>query len=546
MQPGDAADVQQRTLVQARGVSTIVHLYSDGRFAKLSEAELAKMSLRKAGDEADRGGLNLRYHMAGNREFTPGNANNLGIVGMNILKEPPRKHDPAADTQRLLAIVRVANFRSTKTAAKVKLDVLVDGVVSHAFDQTIDIKPRKYVAPVKEEDEAADEPGEADARFQLPALDPRLNLVLHASLDKSNDDFALDDQAWLAIGITRKAKVLLVGTPNRILDAFFEQEATRKLCTAEWLSPADLATDKYKQKARSGEVDLVIFDRCAPADEADMPLANTFFIDRPPPPWQRGKDVLPDPLLMPSKPQQQHPLLRHITTIWEVRTAAAFDFEAEAAKLAKLPDGDPRKRSVPALTRIIETSNQKPILFSLPRGPHLDHVLTFPLLSDDGGLPSNWYGLPSFPLFFQNVLYMLGNVDVRAVSIQAGDPVLLRPEAGFRSVTVTPPGKRVINLPRKERNEVVFSDTDILGVYRYQARMTEQQDEKAPTRSFAVNLLDANESNIEPKKAINIGSERIVTDEEKFQTREIWKWILLLAVLLLVIEWFVYQRRIAI
>ena len=93
-----------------------------------------------------------------------------------------------------------------------------------------------------------------------------------------------------------------------------------------------------------------------------MPLANTLFIDRPPPPWVRGTAVLRDPLLMPSKPQQQHPLLRHITTIWEVRTAEAFQFDvqknlnADALKQTQLPDGDAKKRVVPALTRIIEES----------------------------------------------------------------------------------------------------------------------------------------------------------------------------------------------
>ena len=70
--------------------------------------------------------------------------------------------------------------------------------------------------------------------------------------------------------------------------------------------------------------------------------------------------------------------------------------------------------------------------------------------------------------------------------------------------------------------------------------------EREPVRGFAVNLLDLNESNIEPRRYIRIGNERVSAGEEKYQTREIWKWILLLAVLLLLAEWFVYQRRIAV
>ena len=88
--------------------------------------------------------------------------------------------------------------------------------------------------------------------------------------------------------------------------------------------------------------------------------------------------------------------------------------------------------------------------------------------------------------------------------------------------------------------------SEALGVYRYQALAADQPDDRKLTRSFAVNLLDANESNIEPRRVINIGSESVKTDVEKYQTREIWKWILLLALLLLVTEWLVYHRRISV
>ena len=42
----------------------------------------------------------------------------------------------------------------------------------------------------------------------------------------------------------------------------------------------------YKKPARDGAFDLVIFDRCAPAAEDALPLANTFFIGDVPPPWK--------------------------------------------------------------------------------------------------------------------------------------------------------------------------------------------------------------------------------------------------------------------
>lgn len=565
VQPEEEGKGMRREMAPMRGISTVVHLFSDGRYAKLSEAALAQLSSRQAGNFA-LGNLNLRYHMAGklekdaNDNYKRGDSNNLGIVGLNILKQRPKEGAKREDTQQMLAYVRVANFRAQKASVKLKLDVYVDGTLTHPMHRTIELKPRSYVAGNEEKGiEEKDEPGENERKqgeFQLPPLDPRRNITLYASLEKANDDFALDDQAWLAIGTTRKAKVLIVGRYNRALDAFFDKDVLAKVATVEWMSPADLKTDKYKKRARSGDVDLVIFDRCAPDEEADMPLANTFFIDRPPPPWERGKTVLKHPRMMPSK--RQHPLLRYLTTIWDVRTEEAFVFDTvknlrpEAAKEFELQEGESKKRTLPSVTRLVETSNQVPLLFTLPRGPFTDLVMAFPLINDDGDVVSNWPLETSFPLFFRNVLYTLGNVDdsVRAISVQPGEPVMLRPEAGFDRIKITtpPPNKKDIDLARGERSEVVFAGTNDVGVYRYQARSKDKEADSStqPMRSFAVNLLDTNESNIEPRAAINIGSERYATGEEKRQTREVWKWILLLALSLLLTEWFIYHRRIAV
>lgn len=555
-QPDDVPKEQERTFVQPRGISTVVHVYSDGRFAKLSEVALTGLSLRMADNDPTGGGLNLRYHRAG-KITEPGNTNNLAIVGLNVMRKPAdKKKGAAVNVQKLLAHIRVANYRAQKAALRVKLDVYVDGLLTHPLIQGLEVPERKYIEG-KEDGEEKDEPGEASMPFDLPPLDPARNIVLQAYLDKPGDDFPLDDEANLAVGTMRKAKILIVGRANQVLDAFFEQEPTKKIAIAERMTVDDLTGENYRKKARSGDYDLVIFDRCAPADEADMPMANTFFIDRPPPPWQRGDKMLKNPLMMPSK--QQHPLLRYLTTIWDVRTHEAFVFDVQKnldpkiAELVQLPDGDPKKRSLPAVTRIIETSNQAPLLFTMARGPHTDVVQTFPLMNDKDELVTDWPLQTSFPLFFRNVLYILGNVDdsVRALSVSAGEPVVLRPEAGFNELVITTPAKKKIELKRGVAfvsNEIVFADTEVLGIYRYlvDPKKDDKEKETQAPRAFAVNLLDVNESNIEPRSSIRIGNERIDAGKEKFQTREIWKWILLLAVLLLAVEWYIYHRRIAV
>src|SRR5437870_3010709 len=70
-----------RTYVLPQGTAAEVHLFSDGRFPPLSEAALAGLSSRLAGNERALGNLNLRYHMSGK----PG-TDNIGIVSFNAVR----------------------------------------------------------------------------------------------------------------------------------------------------------------------------------------------------------------------------------------------------------------------------------------------------------------------------------------------------------------------------------------------------------------------------------------------------------------------------
>jgi hypothetical protein len=564
-QPEDVPADQKRTFVQARGIDTTVHLYSDGRYAKLSEATLASLNARLAGFadvQGKLGNLNLRYHMAGTAGAE--NVNNVGIVALSAVRyieDPLKLQKPGElDAQQLLVTARVANYRPARAEVKLRIDVYVDGQLFLPRQQTLSIEPRQIVpadpAAGKEEE---DRPGEKGMDVKLPPLDLSKHIVLHARLDGHRDDFALDDEAWLAVSVLRKAKVLIVGPPNAVLDAFFDQEATGRLATFERREPADLTTEAYRKHARGGDVDLVIFDRCAPESEADMPLANTLFIDAVPPPWQKSKRTFRPPVVIPSK--GNHPLLRYLTTLSEMRVAEAFEFDERKdlnpdAK-APPPDTEPEpekakgeddgKRGVTTMTRILESSGQKPLMFTLNRGPYVDLVQTFTLVGAKGELVTDWPLQPSFPLFLRNVLYTLGKVDdaVRPAGVQPGEPMVLRPEAGVEQLEVTPPRGGVIKLERGQRPDFVFAETERVGVYKYQG-VAREADPANPWRSFAVNLLDTNESNIEPREEIRIGSERITTGQERPQPREIWKWILLLAVALLTVEWVVYNRRISV
>src|SRR5262249_14646508 len=162
------------------------------------------------------------------------------------------------------------------------------GKMIHPAQMTLRLSPRTVKkADADSDEDDKDVPGEVlhpqtgkpdPPVFELPPMDLRGNIVLHAYLADSRDSFPLDDSAWLVLGTVRKAKVLIIGPDNPVLEAFFDQEATQRLASVERMPAQNIGADSYRKKASAGEVDLVIFDRCTPDDEADMPQANPLFI----------------------------------------------------------------------------------------------------------------------------------------------------------------------------------------------------------------------------------------------------------------------------
>ncbi|HYV35726.1 MAG TPA: hypothetical protein VE988_08485, partial [Gemmataceae bacterium] len=504
---------------------------------------LTKLNSLMAGNTSTLGNLQLHFQLAG----VPGpqNVNNVGILAFNVVREEAdktNKQDPNAS--KMQAFVQVRNYRPESCEVKLVLDITSDGKQIHSGQQTVTLPKRTIVRQkTDKENVTKDEPGDAQAVFLLPQFDLRSNTILRVHLDGVNDDFDKDDEAWLVIGMVRKSKVLIVTAGNQILDAFFRQEAATKVAKVNTLTPTDLDKEIYLNAARSGEYDLVIFDRCIPAKEEDMPAANTVCIDVPPPPWEKGKP-LKSPGVYVSKREKDHPLLRHLTTLWDIGISEAFRFDlkdnlSQVGRELYLEGGPKAKKQLPNITPLLEASGNSPLLFTMPRGSFTDLVMTFPLMDGDGNLTTDWPLQVSFPLFLRNVLYVLGNVTEadRERTVQPGEPMILRPEADIKKLTITPPKGSPEKLQRGARPEFIFAGTEQLGVYK-----VERDD--GVVRHFAVNLLDPNESNIEPRTDIKIGGDEVVAGQERRQPRELWKWIALAALILLLVEWYIYNRRI--
>jgi hypothetical protein len=178
------------------------------------------------------------------------------------------------------------------------------------------------------------------------------------------------------------------------------------------------------------------------------------------------------------------------------------------------------------------------VLFVLPRRAFQDAVLAFPLVNDRGQWTTTWSLKLSFPVFLRNLLYLLGNVSDAAAeeNVQPGMIKTLRPDTAVDHLEVVDPARQRETVTRGISGDFSYKNTESVGVYEVAWA--------GGQRRFAVNLLDADESNIQPRDAIQIGEQRLAAGQSRRQTYDTWKWIALAALVLLVLEWAVYHRRV--
>src|SRR5205085_12450940 len=139
-------------------------------------------------------------------------------------------------------------------------------------------------------------------------------------------------------------------------------------------SAAHLARETSLGPARNGTYDLMIFDRCAPGNEQDLPRSNTFFLGRPPPPWKFAELPRVDNPYVTGW-MANHPLLRDLRALYTIEVDQSF-------KLTGLPPRTPLLIEGRKVTR--EQNTDTALLVALSRQSYTDLVLTFPLFTEKG------------------------------------------------------------------------------------------------------------------------------------------------------------------
>jgi hypothetical protein len=154
-------------------------------------------------------------------------------------------------------------------------------------------------------------------------------------------------------------------------------------------------------------------------------------------------------------------------------------------------------------------------------------------------LQSNWPLRVSFPIFIANAVEWLDPANARSgqLLVKAGDPFRLAlPEPASSAQVSLPDGSTKLLTLDPTANELVFGDTYKAGVYRLRLGTNDTV--------FCVNLLDAAESNIQPRDALQLGKYTTVrATTQQRANMELWRTVAALGLLVLLAEWWYYHRR---
>jgi hypothetical protein len=388
--------------------------------------------------------------------------------------------------------------------------------------------------------------GKLTARLKYE-LDPKV----------TQDALPQDDIGYAALNDAEPGRVLVVTPGNVALEVALATQRAGKFAKIEFQKPDFMTGDEYKRDSTSGAYDLVIYDQCAPAN---MPRSNTLFIGQlpPGPAWRGGKksesegkdkagDAAKDakadaPPPKAAVPQiidwdRSHPLLASV-------------------ELANVDIADSIVLEPPPGATVLIDSTAGPIAAVAPRDAYQDAVLGFEIIGQaaDGSrtVNTNWTRRLSFPTFCLNTLeFLAGSTeDSQLASTRPGRPVELRPTGNVPELTIVDPQKTEHMIRRTAQDVFQFQDTNQLGVY--DVKRGDQVIER-----FAVNLFDRQESDVRVRPSqskdgktvtpadIRIGNIDVAATVNETPSRtEAWKLVLAGALFVLVLEWYIYNRRV--
>ena len=481
-----------------------------GEAMKPGEANPASMFVYSDGRVADAGELSFRglvtYEKIGDEK-----TGNIAIVALSARRNFERPNE-------VTVFARLANFGPDPVGADLELSVAEIDPANPSAENFVQrqVKEATSLLPDRWTDQQRKDSGQSPRDSVEFKLDLTTAAIIRVEQkNKANDKLDVDDRAQVVVPPPKTLGVVLVSDGNYFLEKAMDALGLQR---AKTMSPAE-----YESTVPS-DYDVIVFDRHSPAK---LPAAGNFvYFGAVPPglPLKQSTSSAGVPQIVTDVGvldwQRDHPLLKTLNV--------SKVFAAEAMRLDVPPDAE---------TIIEGTTTPLLVLYRQPRSTHL--VCAFDLLQ------SNWPMRETFPYFLYNAMQFLAlgsDMDVREGYAPGAMPRiprtnLTRAGANVQELTlIGPDGKRTIRVP--ETGDVALPSLDRVGLYRTEPSVPQFE-------RIAVNLLDANESNLTPKD-VAPGDVGTVEDVAGGKRRVEWWWWLVAAVALpmLMVEWWIYSRRV--
>lgn len=320
--------------------------------------------------------------------------------------------------------------------------------------------------------------------------------ILDAKIDLQ-DDLLVDNEARLVLPRLDPVPLVLV-TPGNVF-----------LQTALNLDPTVTVTERTSLPAEVPPGTLLVVD-CVPLPKVPAGVSTLLI-------GSVGSAVpgtVRETVNLPSVADwdRRHPLLDHIDlTGLQLTSAAVLNPEHNA--------------------QVLIESDKGPVAVSVEQPGQRIVYLGWDLHRSDFPLRS------SFPIFIANCLDWLTGQRQRAqlVNLHTGQIIQVPLNPGTTKATLTAPDGRARQLDVDDAL-LTLNQLTRAGVYKLQAGKV--------NRRYAVNLLDATESDLTPHDLKSQqGDQRIARGPIRTQ-REFWRGILLLVLVLMCVEWWVFHRRV--
>jgi hypothetical protein len=472
----------------------------------------------------------LSVHVFSDGRLAAEDPSNLALPGSEVFYERLGRPD-TANVGFVTAAVRRSDDNPERVSVFARL--LHSGPEATAANVTMRIGGRAIRTKAVELPAASERgPGDAAVTFEFTrAGEAEIELV-----HDRPDPLPADDAARLTLLPAQRLSVLLVTDDNPYLRGAINAAGARRL---EVIDPARYEQLTPEALSDGGEAlsgyDVVVFDRYPP--EAVPPISSLSFGSAPPIPGLAVRPATEDaPALQGVLTwQRDHPLMRYVvlddvTLRRPGRLTVPVGAEVLAVGLA-----GPLMAEAPG--RLMDRGEENRAAAGESRAFGARHVaVSFDLL--DSRWPHHW----SFQVFMVNALQTLG-LDAAAdegggaaVAYRTGQTATVSVPAGLSSVTYDGP-VRVTGTVRQGRASLpAFPEA---GWYDATTDGLEP-----PADRLGVSVLDATESDVRAAETLGVaGGVVSVQGEDASVRREVWMWFAWAALAMLLVEWFVYTRR---